>query len=79
MIEQLWPGRYWIRQDGNEASRDAEGSLSVVFARLWRWGVLSIRPPAGMEGQKQGIPRRQLVSGPTDDRRGDDNTLIPIT
>jgi len=39
LTDQLWPGRYWIRQDGKEPSRQIEGSLSTVFAKLRRWTV----------------------------------------
>lgn len=39
LIEQPWPGRFWIRQHGRRPSLLSEGSLSVVFARLRRWVV----------------------------------------
>ena len=32
LIEQPWPGRYWIRQNGRRPVRHAEGSLSMIFA-----------------------------------------------
>jgi hypothetical protein len=39
LIEQVSPGRYWIRQDGKRPARHPEGSLSTVFAHLRRWTV----------------------------------------
>jgi hypothetical protein len=39
LIEQVSPGRYWIRQDGKQPARYREGSLSTVFAHLRRWTV----------------------------------------
>jgi hypothetical protein len=44
LIEQPWPGRYWLRQQGKNAERISEASVSTVFARLRRWLVQQARP-----------------------------------
>jgi len=43
LLEQLWPGRYWIRQDGKVPDRYSEASLSMVFTRSRRWMVARVR------------------------------------
>lgn len=37
LVEQLWPGRFWLRVDGNRSQRLPESSLSRVCDRLRRW------------------------------------------
>ena len=39
LVEQPWPGRFWIRQNGKLPRGQIEGTLSMVFAQLRRWMV----------------------------------------
>jgi hypothetical protein len=39
LIEQPWPGRFWIRQNGKSPRGRTDASLSMVFAQLRRWVV----------------------------------------
>jgi hypothetical protein len=37
LVEQPWPGRFWLRVDGKRSERLPEASLSRVCDRLRRW------------------------------------------
>ena len=39
LVQQPWPGRYWIRQNGKTARHLTAASLSTILARLRSWLV----------------------------------------
>ncbi len=65
LVEQPWPGRFWLRVDGKLSPRLPGASLSQVCDRLRRWLA---RPQRRTSQSPAGIS--QMANTPTDATTG---------